>query len=58
MLVECLRAKILVKTYVSHSSAMSQVLDRGVFRAYKVSLSARKGRKSYKSQTLWRNEML
>jgi hypothetical protein len=58
MLAECRAAKIEVKTLVAHSSAMTQVLDRGVFRAFKTSLTSRKGNKSYKNGVEWRTEML
>ena len=58
MLTECLEAKILVKTLVAHSSSWTQTLDRGVFRAFKVSLTTRKGNKSYKNGVEWRTEML
>lgn len=58
MLSECLQAKIMVKTLVAHSSSWTQTLDRGVFRAFKVSLTSRKGTKSFKNQVEWRTEML
>ena len=58
MLDECRRAKIVVMSYVSHSSALCQVLDRGVFRAYKTELTKLKGTQSFRSQVAWRNETL
>ena len=39
MLQECLEHKIHVKTYVAHASNLMQVLDRGVFRAFKTSIT-------------------
>jgi hypothetical protein len=58
MLAECKRNKIIVITYVSHSSAMCQVLDRGVFLAFKTSLTARKSSKSFSNAVEYRNELL
>ena len=58
MLVECKLNKIFVVTYVSHSSALCQVLDRGIFLAFKTSLTTRKSNKSFKNAVEFRNELL
>ena len=54
----CLDSGIHVRSYVSHSSHMCQVLDRGVFRAFKTSITSMKSRKSYKKPVEWRREMM
>ena len=58
MLEECLAEKILVKTYVSHASHMSQVLDRGIFREFKTDLTSRKSTVSFANRCEWRKQML
>ena len=54
----CLESGIQVRSFVSHSSHMCQVLDRGIFRAFKTSITSMKSRKSYKKPVEWRREMM
>ena len=58
MLQKYLEHKIYVKTYVAHASNLMQVLDRGLFRAFKTSITTGKAYKSFTSRAEWRNEML
>ena len=54
MMDECVRHKVILKTLVAHSPAMSQTLEGGI----KAFLTSKTWIYTYKYQAEWRNEML